>query len=745
MKVSEELLLQNGMYAGIALLLVILGIVLLTSLFLRLVHLLLLSRIWRSSAATKDAVGRTVWRWAFGFMFFMLVLLIGGLLLVTHLKMRLGDLVHSVFLRLQTKDWIGLGLVVLKTLGVLLLGFLAARLLVMLLAYVQERLHSSEVLTGHRERLGELLDRLRRALSTTLLFGTLLLCTQILGLPEGGQRILGFVSYVCIAIYIAHFAVGTAHLAIDVFFDLSEVLREQENPLRYLSRFRHLSPLTKRTADYFIYVGAATCTIEQIIPGTWEAQLGRLALRVIAIFYLSRVLIEVCVLFTNEFFLSRAEQNPAEQQKRQTLLPIATGLLRYGIYFSAIVMILREAGIDPTPLLAGAGVAGVAIGLGAQAFVGDIVAGFFILFENLFLVGDFIQVGEVKGKVEEIGVRVTKIRDEAGLLHAIPNGEVRKVSSHSKGYVNVVIDIPVPYDENLHQIFAVLRQKMGEVRASQPDILEATDFSLEDLRESAVLLRTITMVKPGMADELSAVLRLAFWDALLAAQIGAPYARRMLLSPSQLASKTAPFTPKPSDAVYRTDIQKIKAYHLYLALDVDDNGYLEQADLEALGRRLIENQKREPNSPIHVELRTELGAYWKALQEFVDRNQDGRISKEEYIQFCASLAADLKGPAGVTVQSLSNVLFMVCDRNHTGTLSEHEFVQFARAYGLSDAAAVAGFKLIDHDRNGSITKEEWLRFMRDVFLSRKLNDAAAVVFGPGCRENGTDFAKQRIL
>lgn len=97
MKVSAELLLQNGMYAGIALLVVILGIVLLTSLFLRLVHLFLLSGIWRNSAATKVAVGRTVWRWAFGFMFFMLVLLIGGLLLVTHLKLRLGDFLHSVF------------------------------------------------------------------------------------------------------------------------------------------------------------------------------------------------------------------------------------------------------------------------------------------------------------------------------------------------------------------------------------------------------------------------------------------------------------------------------------------------------------------------------------------------------------------------------------------------------------------------------------------------------------------------
>lgn len=298
-------------------------------------------------------------------------------------------------------------------------------------------------------------------------------------------------------------------------------------PPRYLGRFRHLSKLSKRATDYFIFVGLATWTVAQITPGTWTVQTGRLALRIIAIFYLSRVLIEVCALFPNEFFLTPNEQSPAEFQQRQTLVPVAASLLRYGIYFTAVVMSLREAGIDPTPLLAGAGVAGVAVGLLAQQFVGDIVAGFFVLFESLFLVGDFVEVAGVKGNIEEIGVRVTKIRDEAGVLHAVPNGEVRKVSSHSKGYVNAVSNIPVPY---------------------------------------------------------------------------------------------------------------------------------------------------------------------------------------------------------------TDALFTVCEHHEAGTLAEDDFVRLGRAYGLSDLVALTGFKLIDRNGNGRISKEEWQRFMRDVFLSQKLNDAAAVVFGPGCRD-----------
>lgn len=221
-------------------------------------------------------------------------------------------------------------------------------------------------------------------------------------------------------------------------------------------------------------MGLATLTIDQLKPGTWASQAGRLAIRIIELFYISRVLAEVCVLFIN------------------------------------------------------------------------IVAGFFILFENLFLVGDYIEVSGVKGLVEEIGVRVTKLRDDAGVLHAIPNGEVRKVSSHSKGYVNVVIDLLIPYEEDIHKVIGTLDKKTVELRENEAAILGLTDFELEDLRESAVLLRTTTMVKAGTDRELSAVLRPAFLDALAAAGIPAPYARRLLVIAKKSASTPSAQTPPPA-------------------------------------------------------------------------------------------------------------------------------------------------------------------------------------------------------
>ena len=739
MNIDKELLLQNGLYAGGALLLVILVTLLGTSLFLRAGGLFLRSQLFGAAPQTQAMFRRKTWIWALKFILISGLLLCAGVVATLRLQVRISEFVLHRLSRVQAQDWQQLGVTAFKALGILLLAFFAARLLVTLLQRVRERLHRTEALTAHRERLSVLLEDLRVTLSVALLFGTIGLCAQILGVSDGGLRILSTVACVGLAVYVSRFLAGTAHLMIDVLFELSEILSRQENPLRYLGRFRHLSQLTKRAADYLIYVAAATWTMEQITPGSWVSHTGRLALRIIVIFYLSRVLIEVCKLMMNEFFLQQGDLDEATMQQRQTLVPVAFGLLKYGIYFVAVVTVLRECGVDTTPLLAGAGVASVAVGLGAQSFVGDLVGGFFILFENLFLVGDVIEVSDVKGKVEEIGVRVTKVRDEAGLLHSIPNGEVRKVASHSKGYVNVVVDIPVPHHESIRHVFDVLRTKMAELRAGHSEILSETEFGIEDVRESFLLMRTVTMVKPGITNEMTAVLRLAMWEALVAAGISMPYSRHMMLAPAQPgAALASPGRQTELELSHRSDIQKMKAHNFYLALDLNRNGYLEHSDMKDFGRRLIEGQQRDKSSAVALALMAHLDAFWTQIVGSLDRDADGRISEEEFRLFCGRLAQGLatkSGGAAELLTSLSDALFTVGDHNTNGTMSEGEFVKFAMALGSSDAVAAAGFRLIDRDRNGNISLQEWRQFMHDLFQSRKLNDAAAVVFGPGSRES----------
>ena len=533
-------LVHNSIYVGIAFVVLLILAQLLTRLALRVAVVLLGSKALGISDETQQSWQRKIRTTGLLLTGVGTLALIGAGGLATWRQVRVGDYLRAALGRMQTSDWIDVGLAIAKTIGILILVSVLRRVSIASLQFLSDRLRRIESLAGRHERLTELLNRLRLFLSSAILFGALLMCARILGLPEGIYRILFSIGFLVTAVYAARFAVGASHLVIDVVFDASDMLSQLESPLRYLGRFRHLAALTKNTADYFIYVGLATVTIDQLRPGTWASEVGRLAIRIIAIFYISRVLVEVCVLFINEFFLNRAEHSDAEFQQRQTLVPVAAGFLRYGIYFSAVVMMLRVAGIDPTPLIAGAGVAGVALGLGAQAFVGDIVAGFFILFENLFLVGDYVEVSGVKGRVEEIGVRVTKLRDEAGVLHAIPNGEVRKVSSHSKGYVNVVIDLLIPYDEDLQRVVTALEEKTTALRAEEPAIMGLTEFDVEDLRENAVLMRTTTMVKPGTDEDMSSIIRRAFLETLVAAGVSAPYARRVVVPFKPIVGKSAP-------------------------------------------------------------------------------------------------------------------------------------------------------------------------------------------------------------
>lgn len=186
----------------------------------------------------------------------------------------------------------------------------------------------------------------------------------------------------------------------------------------------------------------------------------------------------------------------------------------------------------------------------------------------------------------------------------------------------------------------------------------------------------------------------------------------------------------------RSDIQKHKAYNLYQALDVHKNGYVEKADLDALAERLAQGQGRAKGSPLHAELQTRLYAYWAQMVKSLDGNRDDRVSQDEFLQFAARLMKNPSSPESQSIEAVSDVIFTMADRDGSGTISEREFVQCFQSYGVSDSAALTGFRLVDQDGNGRITRIEWLAFMRDVFFSRELNDAAAVVFGPGSRNPG---------
>ncbi len=159
---------------------------------------------------------------------------------------------------------------------------------------------------------------------------------------------------------------------------------------------------------------------------------------------------------------SIASREPENKISRiRTLQALLRSILNYLLWFVTGVMLLSAFNIDPKPVLASAGVLGLAVGFGAQRLVRDVIAGFFILLEDQYSVGDYVTIGNVCGQVVEVGMRMTKVRSDDGRLYLLSNGDVTLVCNHSRNAVEIFLDVSVAADQDINAIFAVLN-KIGE-------------------------------------------------------------------------------------------------------------------------------------------------------------------------------------------------------------------------------------------------------------------------------------------
>jgi len=140
---------------------------------------------------------------------------------------------------------------------------------------------------------------------------------------------------------------------------------------------------------------------------------------------------------------SKRIEEEAHRQRVTTLVLLIGSVLKYVIIFFAGMMILQRVGLDPTPILAGAGVVGLAVGFGAQNLVRDVVSGFFIIMEGQYAVGDLVEINGVLGRVEEVGLRATKLRDPNGQLRYFSNGGISTANNYTEDYVAYVVNIPL--------------------------------------------------------------------------------------------------------------------------------------------------------------------------------------------------------------------------------------------------------------------------------------------------------------
>ncbi|MGE5572547.1 MAG: mechanosensitive ion channel family protein [Bacillota bacterium] len=186
-----------------------------------------------------------------------------------------------------------------------------------------------------------------------------------------------------------------------------------------------------------------------------------------------------------------------DDRKARTLRSLLKSLMRYAIYVFAGISILGELGVDTTSLLAGAGLAGIAIGFGAQNLVRDVINGFFILFEDQFAVGDYVTVGDAEGIVEAIGLRTTSVRAFSGELHIVPNGQISKVTNHMGSAMRVMFSVTVDYSTDVDRAMEVLARDFDLAKEEIPDIVEGPSvLGVSALGESGVDLLVIAKARP---------------------------------------------------------------------------------------------------------------------------------------------------------------------------------------------------------------------------------------------------------
>ena len=252
----------------------------------------------------------------------------------------------------------------------------------------------------------------------------------------------------------------------------------------------------------------------------WVIDHGLKVLLIIAgtylVLYLIRLLSKRIVAYSRKV---ERDQDQGEREKRtETLVHIFETTGKVFIIIIAIFMVMKELGMDITPLLTGAGIVGLALGFGAQSLVKDFLSGFFILIENQFRVGDVIKIGEFSGVVERISLRTVVLRDLGGNVHVIPNGEVKAVTNMSYEWSRAVVDIGVSYREDVDRVMNILEDvgksmmedaTLKEVILEKPVVIGINDFGDSQVKLQ-VLVKTVPLKQWEVGRDLRKRIKAAF-------------------------------------------------------------------------------------------------------------------------------------------------------------------------------------------------------------------------------------------
>jgi small-conductance mechanosensitive channel len=237
-------------------------------------------------------------------------------------------------------------------------------------------------------------------------------------------------------------------------------------------------------------------------------------LRILLIIIVSRLALLVINRFidhvTNE---KRSNRLKLRTRRIQTVGRLLKNAASYTLNFIALLLIFGEFHIQIAPLIAGAGVLGLAIGFGAQSLVKDVITGFFIILEDQFAVGDTIKTGEYKGKVEMIGLRATRLHSLTGEVHIIPNGAINQVTNFSVYPLVAIIDIIIPSDHTYDELLEDIRASLS--RISDPLIIGTPELlGIQALSMTQVTVRITAQCKQDVMEEVTRLINTELKKAL---------------------------------------------------------------------------------------------------------------------------------------------------------------------------------------------------------------------------------------
>lgn len=269
---------------------------------------------------------------------------------------------------------------------------------------------------------------------------------------------------------------------------------------------------------------------------------GVIALKVIVAFILAKIVVRLSQAAIDRIFAQREGQRfqklRMDPRRSETMRTLVKNVSKYVIYFIVFFNIFSFLGYDPKPLLASAGVLGLAIGFGAQNLVRDVITGFFIIFEDQFAVGDTVTINGVTGTVQEIGLRITKIKAWTGEIHILPNGTIAQVTNLSVENSLAIVDVSISYNEDVDKVISLLKQQASLWKEQMEEIVETPKvLGVERFGQSDIVIRITAECFPTQHIAAMRKIRSHIVQLFEEEGIEIPYPTMVMVNPSENGQK----------------------------------------------------------------------------------------------------------------------------------------------------------------------------------------------------------------